>query len=780
MMNYVQKSSSLRLFFHLRSIFLCVFSLVIVPLLLSCENPQKAKQEAKQSLDQKSDQEINAKDQSTQDRQLKDQSTDQSPQQSYDLSMAPDAFLSGVEGVFEVLVTLDDQPIENAIVSQGGTGFSFKTNVEGKVLMWVDTRVAGQLMIIATHSSARTKSIEVSSDQQSSIVIDLKSYQASDESSYQIADPGEPSHRNSTAQCGHCHLANNDSWFESPHRSSAKNPIVYDLFMGSASAYQTQEDCVNAKGKWKDSRIPGSDERKSQCFFEISALKAYQPNCQENPCEENLSNFGGCADCHAPAINLKGHQNLLDARGIAYEYGISCDICHRVDQIQLDQPAGVAGRLILSKPAERASPTLGAGGKLPLTFGPSADVPNPRMGVVQRDHYTNGQICAGCHFHEHHMPESRYQAQNQNRWPNQNLPNQSTYQEWQSSPYVDIPCNECHMPPKAKVANSANLETFPSADIGIQAGWPRANGDVREHAWWGPRQPKGKMLEQVASLKLSRLASASNELNIELETTNLGAGHFLPTGEPMRHLMTVVEAICTSRPLEQLASIGGDAIHEIGGYQASKKIRLNTQENDQTQENAQTNQASDLLFWPQAQIGDKIRIIRQVNRFYDYDGFGPFSLVDGRFSAQEKGLQKEEIIGTYEIIAKDENQMIQTIPSMPSPTIQDEVWIAYLIADQTQYAGKSGFSFARVMVSPEFNADLSMVPHFIATDITRDNRLKPMTPWKTQHRFDLSTPCDGEIQVNAKLIYRPYPYWLAKERGWYMWDRLMMEVEDVF
>ncbi len=103
-----------------------------------------------------------------------------------------------------------------------------------------------------------------------------------------------------------------------------------------------------------------------------------------------------------------------------------------------------------------------------------------------------------------------------------------------------------------------------------------------------------------------------------------------------------------------------------------------------------------------------------------------------------------------------------------------------MINHPLQLAGKSGFSFARVMVSPSFNPDLSMVPHFIATDIVRDNRLKPMTPWKTQHRFDLSMPCDGQIQVNAKLIYRPYPYWLAKERAWYMWDRLMMEVEDAF
>jgi hypothetical protein len=757
---------------HLHAVFRCLSVFLIH---LSCQDDPKFNQadqfnnQAMLQVDQSIDQSVLKVDQSTDQSVLK---TDQSMILSTDQSI--DAYQSGIEGVFEVLVTLDDQPVENAFVSQGGTGFTFKTNQQGKVLMWVDPSVAGQLMIVAAHPSARTKAVEVSDQQESSITIALTAYEASDESNYQIADPGEPTRRNSTAQCGHCHLTNNDSWFESPHRSSAKNPIVYDLFMGSASGYQTQEDCIQANGKWKDSRSPGTDERKFQCFFEISALKAYQPNCQENPCEDNLTHFGGCADCHAPAIDLKGQQNLLDARGIAYEYGISCDICHRVDQVRLDQPAGVAGRLLLSKPIERASPTLGAGGKLPLTFGPSADVPNPRMGVVQRDHYTNGELCAGCHFHEHLMPESRYHPQNETRWPNQNLPNQSTYQEWQTSPYGDIPCNECHMPAKGKVANSANLEAFPSADIGIQAGWPRANGDVREHAWWGPRQPKGKMLEQAAALSISKLDSPNHQLLIELETTNLGAGHFLPTGEPMRHLISVVEATCEGRILPM---IGGDLVHDIAGYQAIKHLSSIS-----NSDGSNLNEQSNPLIWPQAQIGDEIRIVRKLNDFYQYDGFGAFAIADGRFSIQEKGLQKEEAIGSYRIISKDQNNIIQTDPIMPAFTglTQGESWTAYLINHPLQLAGKSGFSFARVMVSPTFNPELSMVPHFIATDIVRDNRLKPMTPWKTQHRFDLSTPCDGQIQVNAKLIYRPYPYWLAKERGWYMWDRLMMEVEDAF
>ncbi len=718
--------------------------LILVILCLCCETP-KTKNDLQ---DREIDQIIEIKDQSMD--LFPNPSTDQSTDQSIDQS-TEQIIKSGIDGLFEVQVLLDGVAVENAMVSQGGTSLIYNTDRNGRLTLYLDLQVAGQLIITATHPLSRTVAQEVESNRQEPLIIELSSYQASQDGNYKIADPGEPSHRNSTAQCGHCHLSNNDAWFNSPHRSSAKNEVVYDLLMGRGHGWQTQEECQKAGGKWQRYASPGQDEPKDQCFFEISAFKAYNENCQSNPCEQP-SRFGGCADCHAPAINNRGHQNLLDARGIAYEYGVSCDICHRVDQVLLDQDAGVAGRLILSKPLERASVTLGAGGVLPLTFGPNADVPNPRMGISPRDHYQNGLICGGCHLHTHNSTESRFKA-DINRWPDQKIPNQSTYQEWKESIYGDqIPCNECHMPAVADMANGGNLEKFPTADIGVQAGWPRGIGESRQHAWWGPRQKEGKMLELSSTLKINLIEQNQQEIILGLEVSNIGAGHALPTGEPMRHLIALIELRCNG---EKLALSSGDLVHQIGGY---AQIKSRSEGFDR---------------WELAEVGDEIRVISLENEFYDYDGVNDFAKL-GRFQPEQKGLQKERFIGDFQVTQVDENHRVTLNQEISSGDI------AYLIKNQAQYpqyAGLPGFSFARVMTSEEYQPHKQLVPHFIATDIQRDNRLKPMQKWESQHHFMLTNQCmTGAIQAKASLIYRPYPLWLAQERGWYLGDQLVKEV----
>ena len=105
--------------------------------------------------------------------------------------------------------------------------------------------------------------------------------------------------------------------------------------------------------------------------------------------------FGGCADCHAPAIDGElGGQNLLDATGLSYDYGVHCDFCHKVSDIDLTAPPGNAGRLVIHRPGE-VDETGVFGGWEPLAFGPFHDVPNPVMGAVQRDHFTSAAILCG-------------------------------------------------------------------------------------------------------------------------------------------------------------------------------------------------------------------------------------------------------------------------------------------------------------------------------------------------------------------------------------------------
>ena len=107
-----------------------------------------------------------------------------------------------------------------------------------------------------------------------------------------------------------------------------------------------------------------------------------------------------------------------------------------------------------------------------------------------------------------------------------------------------------------------------------------------------------------------------------------------------------------------------------------------------------------------------------------------------------EGLYQEEALGFAEITAVSlegdltlNTPLIDQLSSRYTEENQSDIWIYLTRAhDHTApgYAGRSGFTFARVMSDEE---GLLMVPHFVATDIVRDNRLKPGKPWKSTHLF---------------------------------------------
>ena len=710
--------------------------------------------------------------------------------------------LSETAGRFKVRVLLDFEPIQGAWVTQGGSARSAQTDARGEVWFEIDDAAIEPLSLFASHREARTRGARVSVERREGLTLILTRFAEPDNTAYPFSDPGEPDRRPTTSQCGHCHLDINDAWFESPHRSAARNPIVYDLYTGRGSGWRDEESCRGAGGRWALGQAPGEaaapDDRGTRdgqawaCYFDISALSAFNERCEQTPCSSRelgeSAYYGGCADCHAPAQNglSAGGHDLLRVRGVAFEYGVSCDLCHHVEEVRLAEPAGVGGRLKLQRPREQAAFTLGGGGFRPLTFGPNRDVANPRMGISPRSHFRDGSLCAGCHQHSHDDLHTR-EPLDRSRWPEGRLPNQSTYEEWRAgylgaaSQPERVACNSCHMPPNPRVMNSANLEYFALADVGVQGGWPRPHGETREHTWWGPRQPQSAILNLSADLTLTTPRRVTHirggagglddegtnstevsALEVEAIVTNLGAGHGLPTGEPMRHLILTVDARCGARALE---AIGGDAVHELGGAVAVRAWE----------------RALDA--WPEARLGDTLRVVRRHDDAYDYDGYGPFrdttrdaerGVNDERsFSVTEKGLRREEVIGEARVIAISARGEL----TLDRDLLGGGTDVVYLTRDASPlgYAGRSGFTFARVLTNGETER---MVPHFIARDLTRDNRLRPGAHWRSRHLFDLSSVCadDDEIEVNARLIYRPYPRWLALERGWSMWDRVIRDV----
>lgn len=258
------------------------------------------------------------------------------------------------------------------------------------------------------------------------------------------------------------------------------------------------------------------------------------------------------------------------------------------------------------------------------------------------------------------------------------------------------------------------------------------------------------MLDLAATLSLEARVEGDGVV-VDATVTNSGPGHAIPTGEPLRSLVLVLDATCDGAPLP---ATGGAAVPDLGGARDQREA------------------AEGWTVWPGARVGQRLRVVSRPGGFVDYTGFGPFG--DGTFSAEEKGLPIEEVVGEVVITAVGGDGTLGFDGPLP------EGDRAYLVdgvdtvpeegAVSTGLAGLPGFAFARVMVDAEGQR---MVPHHAAVDVASDNRILPTRSVTTTHRF---AACAAPT-VRAALVHRPYPLPLARERGWAMSEAVMAAAE---
>lgn len=651
-----------------------------------------------------------------------------------------------------VTVTLDGEPVEGATVIQGGTGEPYFTDAAGQVVVTLDDTIPGDLALMATHPEARTIGQSVYVDPalaQDELLFELTRIAVGDNELYPYSPPGVPGDNGTTAECGHCHVRMKLDWYDSPHRQSASNPAVQDVYAGAAAALDDQASCEAAGGSWWSGLVPGSAEQAPRCYLGAGALPDLNPDCgQDAACDTVATEFGQCADCHAPAIEgPAGGRSLLEATGTAYEAGVHCDLCHKVERVEPGAAAGVAGWLHLNRPLER-SDKIGLGEWEVLTFGPYVDVPNPRMGASPRTHFLTGEFCGSCHQLDQQalVPGTSLDP---GRWPEGTLPVHSTYEEWKAGPFGDIaPCSSCHMPAETEYANSADLTADFFAMQGVARGWVRPPGATRRHSWVGPRTPSSGMLELAAAVFIDASVEGG-VLTAELTVRNVGAGHAIPTGEPLRSMLLFVSARCGD---EALAAVGGDVVPDFGGA-------LDRQPSP-----------ADWSSWPGAEVGDVVRVLDELG-WVDYEGFGPFG--DGSFDAAAKGLPRYGFVGQATVVAVNGDQVSfdQPLPAgdlavrgRPAPLSGGDATVPEAVA------GAPGFGFARVLADAE---GATMAPHHRAVDVRSDNRLLPQTEWTSTHLFE--SAC-AEPVVEATLVHRAYPVAIATERGWDNPQQVMVEV----
>ena len=619
----------------------------------------------------------------------------------------------------DVQVTVDGTPVEGATVVQAGREAAWTTDVEGRVAVEVDPTVPGDLVLVAAWPDARNVGAPV--DGAGALTLALERFDPADNEAYVFADPGAHAVGDSTAaECGHCHLTLHEGWAESAHRSAAKNPVVHEVYQG-VDFDRDEEGCADV-GAWEGAREPGTGAAVQACVVAEPA-----------PAD------GGCADCHAPGIGgvLAGH-DLLDAIGLAYEYGVHCDVCHKVESVDPGAAPGVAGWLRVLRPSDLSpSPLLGPWH--PLQFGPYIDVVNPAMGAVYRAHLHEADFCGGCH-----QLEPVVAGADPARWPDGRLPVHTTWAEWEAGPMNPAaPCQSCHMPPVADVGNAADLGNEFDLVPGVAGGWYRAPGAVRAHTWDGPRAVASGMLELAARLELATEVDG-DVLVVRATVQNVGPGHALPTGEPLRQVVLEVDAACAGEPLD---AVGGDVIPDWGGAAAERR-------------------APDTLDrFPGAAVGDLVRLARAMG-WVDYEGYGPFG--DGRFDAEAKGVPDYEFVGSAQIVAVTADGVV-TVDHPEWLAQADVAWWVRAADTTAALAGRPGFGFARVLADA---GGRRMVPHALATDVVSDNRLLPGASWTSEHRF--RTVCADPVAA-ATLSYRAWPWAEAQRYGWELTPRTMAE-----
>ncbi len=199
-----------------------------------------------------------------------------------------------------------------------------------------------------------------------------------------------------------------------------------------------------------------------------------------------------CLSCHAPlAAAVKDTAMRLK---VTWE-GVTCDYCHSVRDVAIGMGNPKA---VLELTLEKS--------------GPLKDVMAPAHKTRFSEVHTSARICAPCH--EYWNPNG-YQVL-------------ATYTEWQNSRYgkEGRTCQSCHMYGVAGQVVDPKVLRLPEAKVNLH------------------QMPGSHSIEQLNRTIKAQLTTAreGNNLKVTVEVANTAAGHYVPTGSPMRQLILEVTA----------------------------------------------------------------------------------------------------------------------------------------------------------------------------------------------------------------------------------------------
>ncbi len=662
------------------------------------------------------------------------------------------------------VVTDGAAPLEGAIVMQGGGQPALVTGPDGAFSIELTRQIPGKPTVVAAKVGYRTRGVELLALPDGPVTLELRYVSPPDNAlGYSFGDPGtgDPAHDSSTAYCDHCHTTLVAQFQTSAHARATRDPLVQDLYAGTSRAHATQASCEQAGGAWVRGLVPGTEALPvMKCYLGGGVLPDLNAACggaAQPACDDPLAApgaaptaFGGCADCHAAGLDGPGGgRDLLDATGIAFDSGNHCDACHKARDVDLGQPPGRAGALVMQRPIDKYSDQPGAD-LVQVMYGPYPDVPNEFMGGSFQPKFSTSELCGACHSQRQAalLPGA---ALDPARWP-AGLPTHDTYAEWSDGPW-NLPgtqCQLCHMPEVLSLKSTVDVTDETNA--GIVFGFVRAPGAIRSHEFRGPLGGSPRLIDSAVTLGLSALAQGG-ELLATVLLHNAEAGHAIPTGEPMRALVLLVRAEACGAPL---APSSGMTVNDVGGALAEARL------------GSGATLAGATLDWPagaaRAVAGDVVRIVRPTGVYDDYEGIGLFA--GATLSPAEKGLEVLAPVGEASVaqVAGSAITLDAAIAAQPGDVVYLGEALAWPPSDgqaSPALAGAAGYTFAKVLVDP---SGARNVPHFRAVDIASDNRIASQGEATTLHGFSLPPGCP-DATITATVLYRPVPVAIARARG---------------
>lgn len=199
-----------------------------------------------------------------------------------------------------------------------------------------------------------------------------------------------------------------------------------------------------------------------------------------------------CLGCHAPTIAAT-HDLKLNLK-VTWE-GITCDYCHSIRSVDMSG-ANPKAVVVYSNVKE----------------GPWKGLTSPAHGTAYSPVHTSSVLCATCHQYKNSL----------------GFPVLTTYSEWKQGPYPaeHKGCQSCHMYRVEGKVVDPRVKRTPKAGINLH------------------QMPGSHSLTQLNKAIRGKLIVSHDggQLHVEVDVTNQGAGHMVPTGSPLRKLILEVSA----------------------------------------------------------------------------------------------------------------------------------------------------------------------------------------------------------------------------------------------